>query len=263
MNIIDITNALDLPSRPEKPREVGISHILDKGLGMSAVEDLLDTASDYIDILKLGWGTSLVTPILGEKIRLYQERGISVCLGGTLLEVFVARGRFDAYVEWVKELGLAHVEVSDGVITLPHREKLAYIEKLSKDFTVLSEIGSKDEKVITPPYRWVEMAESEIAAGAWKLIGEARESGTAGIYRSSGEVREGLIEEVVAKVGSEKWIFETPNKEQQVWFIQRFGPDVNLGNIATSDALPLETLRLGLRADTFQEPSEVKHENRS
>ena len=198
MNLTELAHALDLPDRAKKPRQAGISHVLDKGLGISAVADMLDTGSDYIDILKLGGGTSLVTPILGENIRRYQERGIIVCLGGTLLELFIARGKFDSYVSWASDLGLTHVEISDGVITLPHGEKLSYIEKLSKQFTVLSEIGSKDEKVVTPPYRWIEMAQAELAAGAWKLIGEARESGTAGIYRNSAEVREGLIEEIVA-----------------------------------------------------------------
>ncbi|MBI2872232.1 MAG: phosphosulfolactate synthase [Chloroflexi bacterium] len=251
METSQIAEMLGLPVRSHKPRRTGITHVLDKGLGMKAVDDLVETGSSYIDILKLGWGTSLVTPILREKIRRYQERGVAVCLGGTLLEVFISRNRFDEYVGWVRELGLTHVEVSDGVITLPHEEKLSYIRRLSKDFTVLSEIGSKDDRVIMPPYKWIEMAIAELEAGAWKLVGEARESGTAGIYRQSGEVRSGLIDEVVTKVGPENWIFEAPQKSQQVWFIRRFGPEVNLGNIATSEVLPLETLRLGLRADTL------------
>ena len=192
-----------------------------------------------------------------KKIRRYRERDIRVCLGGTLFELFIARGQFDSYVGWVRDLGLDLVEVSDGAITLPHSEKLSYIEKLSKEFTVVSEIGSKDEGVrdsSIPMGR--DCRKRELAAGAWKLIGEARETGTAGIYRDTGQVREGLIMEVTARVGPDNWIFETPQKAQQVWFIKRFGLDVNLGNIATTDVIPLETLRLGLRADTIRVPDE-------
>ena len=201
MDASNLNEILGLPQRPSKLREIGITHVLDKGLGIAAIDDLLDTSADFIDILKLGWGTSVVTPALDKKIRRYRERDIRVCLGGTLFELFIARGQFDSYVGWVRDLGLDLVEVSDGAITLPHSEKLSYIEKLSKEFTVVSEIGSKDEGVETPPYRWVEMAEAELAAGAWKLIGEARETGTAGIYRDTGQVREGLIMEVTARVG--------------------------------------------------------------
>ena len=250
-----ITDLLGLPVRSEKPRQKGITHLMDKGLGLGELKDLLELAACYIDIAKLGWGTSLVTPVLKEKIRLYQDAGVPVCLGGTLLELFIYRKKFDVYINWVKELGLTHVELSDGVITLPHEEKLSFIKRLSKEFTVLSEIGSKDEKKITPPYRWIEMAEAELHAGAWKVIAEAREQGTSGIYRASGEVREGLIEEVVTKVGPQNWIFEAPQKSQQVWFITRFDFEVNLGNIAPSEVLPLETLRLGLRADTMTSES--------
>ncbi len=263
MNTSHFAEILKLPKRGSKPRDVGLTHVLDKGMGLSALGDALDVCSEYVDIVKLGWGTSVITPVLNEKIRLLQERGVQVCLGGTILELFIARGEFEAYVDWVAELGLRLVEVSDGVIELAHTEKLAYIERLSKDFTVLSEIGSKDENVVTPPYRWMEMAAAELKAGAWKVIGEARESGTAGMYRNTGEVRAGLIDEVVSQVGPENWIFETPQKSQQVWFIKRFGPNVSLGNIPMSEVLPVETLRLGLRADTFDARGSVNGKGHS
>ncbi len=251
MNNPNFKELLGLPDRTPKPRETGLTHVLEKGMGLSGVEDFLKISSTHIDIVKLGWGTSLVTPMLKEKIRIYRDHNIPVCLGGTLLEKFISSKKFEDYVSWVRDLGLTHIEISDGVISLPHDIKLSYIKRLSKEFTVLSEIGSKDENIETPPYKWIEMALSELEAGAWKVIGEARESGTAGLFRDTGAIRSGLIEEVVTKIGPESWIFEAPQKSQQVWFIQRFGPNVNLGNIAPAEVIPLETLRLGLRADTL------------
>ena len=241
---------LDLPHRSAKPREQGITHVLDRGLSVAEVDGLAEVAGEFVDIVKLGWGTALATGNLERKLARYREHGIPVVLGGTLTELAIARHRVDEFVAYLHDLGLRHVEVSDGTIPLPHSEKLALIERLAGDFTVLSEVGSKDDTQITPPYRWVEQIEAELAAGSWLVITEARETGTAGIYRPDGEVRQGLIDEIAHEIDFHRLVFEAPLKEQQVWFLRRFGPDVNLGNIAPADVLPLETLRLGLRSDT-------------
>ena len=242
---------LDLPARPGKPRTTGITHVIDKGVSLAEVEGVFAAAGDYIDIVKLGWGTSYVTRNLDEKLALYRELRVPVVLGGTLLEVAMVQDRFDEWRRWVAGLGLTHVEISDGAITMGHAEKLEYIRALAEDFIVLSEVGSKDVETVIAPYRWVEMIQAELEAGAWKVITEARESGTAGIYRGDGEVRMGLIDEIVHAVQPDRLLFEAPRKSQQVWFIQKFGSNVNLGNITPDDVIPLETLRLGLRADTL------------
>jgi phosphosulfolactate synthase len=241
---------LDLPQRSAKPREQGLTHVIDRGLSVAEVESLVEVAGETVDLVKLGWGTAVVTANLDAKLACYRGHGIPVVLGGTLTELAIAQDRVDRLVAWLHELGLQHVEISDGTIQLPHERKLALIEQLAREFTVLSEVGSKDDARIMAPYVWVEQIESELAAGAWKVIAEARESGTAGIYRASGEVRMGLIDEIAHAVSPDKLLFEAPRKEQQVWFLQRFGTEVNLGNIAPDDVLSLETLRLGLRADT-------------
>jgi len=241
---------LDLPGRTAKPREVGLTHILDRGLSVSGVDSLIEVAGDYVDIVKLGWGTSVVTGNLEGKLARYREHGVPVVLGGTLTELAMAQNRLEELLAWMSRLGLEHVEVSDGTITLPHPQKLELIDRLARDFTVLSEVGSKDDTKIMAPYRWVELIQAELEAGAWKVITEARESGTSGIYRHDGEVRMGLIDEIVHAVPPEKLLFEAPQKDQQVWFIRRLGANVNLGNVVPEDALSLETMRLGLRADT-------------
>jgi phosphosulfolactate synthase len=241
---------LDLPERSAKPREHGITHVLDSGLSLAQVDGLVEVAGDSVDIVKLGWGTALATGNLEAKLARYAEHGIPVILGGTLSELAIARDRLDAMVEWIRSLGLAHVEISDGTITIPHEEKLAIITRLAREFTVLSEVGSKDEEKILAPYRWVELIEAELAAGAWKVIAEARESGTVGLYRGTGEVRMGLVDEIAHAIDPDRMVFEAPRKAQQVWFVRRFGAEVNLGNIAPADVLSLETLRLGLRSDT-------------
>jgi phosphosulfolactate synthase len=243
---------LDLPDRTVKPRQDGVTHVLDKGLSVAEVDGLIEVAGDSVDIVKLGWGTALATGNLEPKLERYRAHGIPVVLGGTLTELAIARGRFDELIDWAKQLGLQHFEISDGTIALEHDRKLELIERLAADFTVLSEVGSKDDTgAITPPYQWVEMMRQELGAGAWKVIAEGREAGTAGIFRPTGEVREGLIGEIVHEIDSRRIMFDAPIKHQQVWFIQRFGPDVNLGNIAPADVLSLETLRLGLRSDTL------------
>jgi phosphosulfolactate synthase len=242
---------LSLPGRPPRPRQVGVTHVIDKGLSLPAVEGVLEASGDYIDIVKLGWGTAYVTRNLREKLALYRDAGVPVVLGGTFWEVCQSQQKLDDWRRWVVELGLQHVEISDGTIALPHDAKLEHITRLAQDFVVLSEVGSKDLATVIAPYRWVEMIEAELRAGAWKVITEARETGTAGIFRGDGEVRMGLIDEIVHAVDPNRLLFEAPQKAQQVWFIRKFGPNVNLGNIPPDEVIPLETLRLGLRADTL------------
>jgi phosphosulfolactate synthase len=240
-----------LPDRSRKPRVSGITMAMDKGLSLREVEDFISVCSDHVDVVKLGWATSFVTPNLKEKIKLYHEAGVPVYLGGTLLEAFIIRNQFDDYRRILNQYGLRYAEVSDGSIELPHDEKCAYISQLAKDFTVLSEVGSKDAEKIIPPYKWIQLMNKELEAGSWKVIGEAREGGNVGLFRSSGEVREGLVDEILTQIPFEKIIWEAPQKSQQVWFIKLLGCNVNLGNIAPNEIIPLETIRLGLRGDTF------------
>jgi phosphosulfolactate synthase len=225
--------------------------VMDKGLSVREVEDMLDSSADYIDIVKLGFGTSAITPRLKDKIRTYHSAGIPVYLGGTLLECFIVRNMLDEYLRIIDLYGITHVEVSDGSLEMHHEEKCGYIQRLSKHLTVLSEVGSKDAEKIIPPYKWIELMKTELSAGAWKVIAEAREGGNVGIYRGSGEVRYGLVEEILTQVSAESILWEAPNKAQQVYFIKLLGANANLGNIATNEVIPLETLRLGLRGDTL------------
>lgn len=244
---------LDLPERSPKPREHGLTNVLDKGLSTAEVDGLMEVAGGAVDFVKLGWGTALVTGNLDAKLARYRDHGVPVVLGGTLTEIALRDGRLDGLVAWLKELGLGHVEVSDGTIDLEPERKREIITRLARDFTVFSEVGSKDAERIMAPYRWVQEIEAELAAGAWKVIAEARESGTAGIFRPDGEVRMGLIDEIVHAVDPARLVFEAPRRVQQVWFLRRFGREVNLGNIAPADVLSLETLRLGLRSDTMED----------
>ncbi len=241
----------DLPERTSKPRETGFTMVIDKGMSIREVEDLISVCHQYIDIVKFGWGTSFVTPILKEKIKLYKGAGIPTYFGGTLFEAFIVRGQFDDYMKVLDKYQVEYAEVSDGSIELDHDLKCDYISKLSEKVTVLSEVGSKDAEKIIPPYKWIEQMQAELDAGAWKVIGEARESGTVGLFRASGEVRSGLVEEILTKIPFEKIIWEAPQKAQQVWFIKLLGANVNLGNIAPNEVIPVETIRLGLRGDTF------------
>jgi phosphosulfolactate synthase len=241
---------LDLPDRSEKPRQQGLTHVLDRGLSLAEVDGLAEVAGDYVDVVKLGWGTALATGNLKPKLERYREHEIPVVFGGTLTELAIAQNRLDQLIEWMRELGLRYIEISDGTIELRHDDKLELIGRLAKEFTVLSEVGSKDDTRIMAPYRWVEQIQSELEAGAWKVIAEARESGTSGIFRHDGEVRMGLIDEIAHAVPPANVLFEAPQKDQQVWFVRRFGADVNLGNIPPEDVLSLETIRLGLRSDT-------------
>ena len=242
-----------VPERTVNPRESGLTMVMDKGLSLREVEDMIEVSGEYIDIVKLGWATSYVTPNLDKKIQLYQKAGIPCYLGGTLFEAFVIRDQFEDYVKLVEKYKLEHIEVSDGSITIDHDLKCEYIQKLTKNYTVLSEVGSKDAAKIIPPYKWIEQMQTELDAGAWKVIGEARESGNVGLFRDSGEVRQGLVEEILTKIPLDKILWEAPQKSQQVWFIKLCGTNVNLGNISTNDIIPLETIRLGLRGDTFHQ----------
>lgn len=241
----------NLPERTTKPRQVGFTMAMDKGLSIREVEDFMNISSDHIDIVKLGWGTSYVTPVLKEKLKIYKDAGIPTYFGGTLFEAFIIRDQFDDYRKVLDKYGMSFAEVSDGSIDLDHDKKLDYIAKLSEQVTVLSEVGSKDAEKIIPPYQWIELMQKELDAGAWKVIGEARESGNVGLFRPTGEVRSGLVQEILTKIPFEKIIWEAPQKAQQVWFIKLLGANVNLGNISPNEVIPLETIRLGLRGDTF------------
>ncbi len=241
----------NLPERTQKPRNKGLTMVMDKGLSVREAEDMINAAEEHIDIVKLGWATSYVSPKLSEKLEVYRQANIPCYFGGTLFEAFIVRGQFEDYQKVLDKYKLPLAEVSDGSIEIPHDEKCKYIETLSKQVQVLSEVGSKDVEKIIPPYKWIELMQAELDAGAWKVIGEARESGTVGLFRSTGEVRSGLVQEILTKIPFEKIIWEAPQKAQQVWFIKLLGANVNLGNIATNDVIPLETIRLGLRGDTF------------
>lgn len=241
----------DVPERTQKPRDKGFTMAMDKGLSVRQAEDFLNVCGEYVDIVKLGWATSYVTPNLDEKLNVYREAGIPFYFGGTLFEAFIVRNQFDDYRKVLDKYNMPFAEVSDGSIELDHDLKCEYITKLSEQVTVLSEVGSKDAEKIIPPYKWIELMQKELDAGAWKVIGEARESGNVGLFRSSGEVRSGLVQEILTKIPFEKIIWEAPQKAQQVYFIKLMGSNVNLGNIAPEEVIPLETLRLGLRGDTF------------
>lgn len=243
----------NIPERTPKPRDSGFTMAMDKGLSIREAEDFVSVAGPYTDIVKLGWATSYVTAGLEEKLKVYENAGIPVYFGGTLFEAFIVRGQFDDYRRIIDKFNLKYAEVSDGSIELNHDVKCEYIKKLATQVTVLSEVGSKDDTKIIPPYKWIELMQKELDAGAWKVIGEAREGGNVGLFRSTGEVRSGLVEEILTKIPFEKIIWEAPQKSQQVWFIKLLGTNVNLGNIAPNEIIPLETIRLGLRGDTFHD----------
>ncbi len=232
-------------------RDGGLTHVLDKGLGPRGWEDVLEVSGDYIDIIKLGWGTSYVTKNLERKLAVLKEK--PVVIGGTFFEVVYLKGAFDDYKRWLASLGITHVEISDGTVEIPRERKLELIADFARDFTVLSEVGSKDSEVVFAPYEWVDWIKEEKEAGAWKVITEAREGGTAGIFRPDGQMRTGLIAEIEHSVDFHDLVWEAPTKASQAWFVKHFGPSVNLGNIPPEEVIPLETLRLGLRGDTLKE----------
>ncbi|HVZ97575.1 MAG TPA: phosphosulfolactate synthase [Chitinophagaceae bacterium] len=242
-----------LPRRTDKPRESGITMVMDKGISLRQTLDLVSVGDEYTDIVKLGFGTSLITRDLNKKLDIYHEAGIKTYFGGTLFEAFIVRGMFDDYRRLLNKLKIEYVEVSDGSVQMPHEDKCRYIKELSKEFTVLSEVGSKEAGVIIHPKRWISMMNKEIEAGAWKVIAESRESGTVGIYRPNGNAHSALINKILTNVPKDKILWEAPNKAQQAWFIALLGANVNLGNISPDDVIPLETLRIGLRGDTFKQ----------
>jgi phosphosulfolactate synthase len=240
-----------IPERTPKPRAHGLTMVMDKGLSTEEAKNFMSGAHPHVDIVKLGFGTSYVTPNLREKLEVYRSYDIPVYFGGTLFEAFLIRNQFEDYINVCKEFGIYYMEVSDGSITIPHAEKCGYIEKLTKYGTVLSEVGSKDAAHIIPPYKWIELMKAELLAGATYVIAEAREAGNVGIYRGSGEVREGLVQEILTQIPEKKIIWEAPQKAQQLYFLELIGCNVNLGNIAPSEMIALEAMRIGLRGDTF------------
>ncbi len=244
-------NLSQIPARTPQPRTNGITMVMDKGLSVEEAKQFLSVCHPHVDILKLGFGTSFVTPDLEKKLEVYRSYNLPVYFGGTLFEAFLIRNQFEDYIRVCREFGIAYMEVSDGSITIPHAEKCGYIEKLTKYGTVLSEVGSKDAEHIIPPYKWIELMRAELSAGSTYVIAEAREAGNVGIYRGSGEVREGLVQEILTQIPAEKILWEAPQKAQQLYFIELIGANVNLGNIAPTEVIPLESMRVGLRGDTF------------
>ncbi|KAA2239898.1 phosphosulfolactate synthase [Chitinophaga agrisoli] len=246
-------NLEKIPARTQQPRAYGLTMVTDKGLSPQDTKDFLSVAAPHVDIVKLAFGTAYVTPNLGEKIKIYQSYNIPVYFGGLLFEAFLVRNQYEDYIRAIKEYNINYIEVSDGSIEIPHAEKCGYIEKLSKLGTVLSEVGSKDKdrQHITPPYKWIELMKAEMSAGAQYIIAEARESGTVGLYRDSGEVREGLVQEILTQISHEKIIWEAPLKSQQLYFLDLIGCNANLGNISSHEVIALEAMRIGLRGDSF------------
>jgi phosphosulfolactate synthase len=244
-------NLTQIPERTTKPRKSGITMVMDKGLSIEEVKNFMSVCNPHVDVVKLGFGTAFVTPNLKEKLAVYQSYNMPIYFGGTLFEAFLIRNQFEDYVSICKEFGVSYIEVSDGSISIPHTEKCGYIEKLCKHGVVLSEVGSKDAAHIIPPYKWIELMKAELNAGSQYVIAEAREAGNVGIYRGTGEVREGLVQEILTQIPAEKILWEAPQKAQQLYFIETVGCNVNLGNIAPNEVIPLEAMRIGLRGDTF------------
>jgi phosphosulfolactate synthase len=240
-----------LPERVNKPRGHGITMVMDKGLSIEETRNFLSVAEPYVDVVKLGFGTAFVTPNLDKKLEVYREANIPIYFGGTLFEAFLVRGQLEDYIRICKDYGVGYMEVSDGSIDIEHKEKCRLIERLTQYGTVLSEVGSKDAAHIIPPYKWIELMRAELSAGATYVIAEAREAGNVGIYRGTGEVREGLVQEILTQIPSEKILWEAPQKSQQLYFIELIGANVNLGNIAPNEMIALEAMRIGLRGDTF------------
>jgi phosphosulfolactate synthase len=240
-----------MPVRNTKPRKEGVNMVMDTGLSLEQAKLFVENAIPHVDMIKLGFGTSFVTPKLREKIEVYQAANIPVYFGGTLFEAFLVRNQFDDYLALCKDYKINYIEVSDGSITIPHAEKCGFIEKIAAFATVLSEVGSKDAEHVIPPYKWIELMRAELNAGSTYVIAEAREAGNVGIYRGSGEVREGLVQEILTQIPGEKILWEAPQKSQQLYFIQLLGANANLGNISPTEVIALEAMRVGLRGDTF------------
>lgn len=241
-----------IPERTVVPRSAGLTMVMDKGMSVADLRNFISVARPYVDVVKLGFGTAAVTPNLREKLAIYNETELPVYFGGTLFEAFLIRNQFEDYIAALKEYGMKYVEVSDGSVTIPHADKCKYISRLaSEGFTVYSEVGSKDASNVMPPYKWIEQMKAELEAGSSKVIAEAREAGNIGIYRGSGEVREGLVQEILTKIDADRILWEAPQKAQQVYFLNLLGCNVNLGNIAPNEVISLEAMRIGLRGDSF------------
>jgi phosphosulfolactate synthase len=242
---------LDLPRRPSKPRTRGITHVIDPGLSARDAEGLMESVEPFVDLVRLGWGSAYMTRELRRKLDVYRSHGVPPMLGGTMTELAWLQGKVDELRRWLDELGIEHVEVSSGVVPMPSEEKAELIATLARDRIVYAEVGEKDPRALMAPYRWVALIREALEAGAALVVCEGRADGSAGVFRPDGEVRTGLIDEVVHAIDIERLIFEAPQRHQQIWFIERYGPDVNLGNIDPHDVISLETLRVGLRADTL------------
>ena len=240
-----------LPDRSKQPREIGLTMMMDKGLSVRQLEDFLETSADFTDVVKFGFGTAVVSKNLKDKIKLLKQAGIRPYFGGTLFELYYVRGQMDQFFQFIDDMNLDLIEISDGSIVLPHPEKCELINKHSSNYTVLSEVGSKEEGILVSPAKWIKMMSNELQAGSWKVIAEGRESGSVGIFRPNGSPHTLLINKIISKIDPHKILWESPSKKHQSWFINLFDQNVNLGNIAPNDVLPLETLRLGLRGDTF------------
>ena len=240
-----------IPERSLKPREKGLTMMMDKGLSIRQAEDFLETNHEHADIVKLGFGTSIITPNVADKIKLYQDNGMLVYSGGTLFEAFAIRNQIADYKKYLNKIGLNMLEISDGSMLMDHDLKCSYIQEFAKDFKVISEVGSKDASVEISSENWIKWMKNELNAGSWKVIAEAREGGNVGIYDGDGGIKSELINEIIQHISTSDILWEAPNKNQQIWFIEQFSANVNLGNIAPNSVIPLECLRLGLRGDTF------------
>lgn len=250
----DRPDFLRLPERTAKPRSTGVTHVLDKGVPATVIEGLLAAASDVVDVVKVGWGIGYVDRMLKHRVAAYQRADVQVCLGGTLLEIAEAQGELVALMRWASAEGIDALEVSNGLGWMAPGRQRALVAELATEFTVLAEAGEKDAAAVVSAAEWADEMNADLAAGATWVVAEGRESGTVGLYDPDGRVRTAFVEELVGTVDVERVIFEAPSKAQQTWFVQRFGADVNLGNIAIDDVVALETLRLGLRADTAVKP---------
>ena len=240
-----------IPERSPKPREKGLTMMMDKGLSIREAENFLETCYEHTDIVKLGFGTSILTPNVADKIKLYKDNGMLVYTGGTLFEAFAIRNQLVDYKKYLNKIGLNMLEISDGSMFMDHELKCSYIQEFAKDFKVISEVGSKDASVEISSENWIKWMKNELEAGSWKVIAEAREGGNVGIFDGDGGIKSELIQEITQHISDSDILWEAPNKNQQIWFIKQFGVNVNLGNIAPNSVIPLECLRLGLRGDTF------------
>lgn len=243
----------DLPQRTDKPRNHGLTMVMDKGLSTRQADDFLEVGAQFTDFIKLGWSTAVITPTLDQKLAIYRDAHINYYFGGTLFEAFIVRNQFDDFRRLIDRYQLQYVEVSDGSMEMESEEKCNYIATLSQQVRVISEVGSKNLTKTFSPNKWAQCIQNELEAGSWKVITESRESGNVGIFRETGEVRQGLVKHLIDHIDQQQIIWEAPVKSQQVWFIKMLGSNVNLGNIAPSEVIPLETTRLGLRGDTFHE----------